>query len=188
MLYYLFQLSEVLRGSELSKALHVFQYISFRAMGAGLTAFLLPLFFGKVVIKRLIMLKIGQPIRTAEEVHRLNELHGGKQGTPTMGGLLLIGSVIVASFFWARLTNPLIWIVLFTAFYLGVLCFADDYLKVTKKKSDGISSRLKFFLQSLLAAIVTLFFLFTPALAAQAQELYLPFLKGPLITHMGIAT
>ena len=97
MLYYLFQLSESLHGTGVAKMLHVFQYISFRALGAGLTAFLLSLFFGKAVIKRLIMLKIGQPIRTAEEVHRLNELQGGKQGTPTMGGLLLIGVVIIAS-------------------------------------------------------------------------------------------
>ena len=188
MLYYLYQLSEILHGSELAKALHVFQYISFRAMGAGLTAFLLSLFFGKAVIKRLIMLKMGQPIRTAEEVHRLNELQAWKQGTPTMGGILLIGAVIVSSLLWARPNNPLLWITLFTALYLSALGFWDDYLKVTKKKSDGIRSRLKFLLQSLLALIVTLFFVFTPSLAAQAQELYVPFFKEPLIAHLGVAT
>lgn len=188
MLYYLFQLSEAFHGSELAKALHVFQYISFRAMGAGLTSFLLSLFFGKAVIKRLIMLRIGQPIRTAEDLHRSFALHENKQGTPTMGGILLIGSVLVSSLLWARLNNPLIWISLFTAAYLSALGFFDDYLKVTEKKSAGISSRQKFLLQSLLAAIVTLAFLFTPSLAAQAQELYVPFLKGPLIAHLGVAT
>lgn len=188
MLYYLFQLSEVFHRSEIAKALHVFQYITFRAIGAGLMAFLLSLCFGKIVIIRLIRLKIGQPIRTAEEVHELNTLHEGKQGTPTMGGLLLIGSVIISSLFWARLTNPLVWILLFTGAYLGALGFADDYLKVSKKKSAGISSRLKFLLQSLLAAIVTLFFCFVPSLASQAQQLYVPFLKEPMIAHLGIAT
>lgn len=188
MLYYLSQLNEIFHGSELIKALRVFQYISFRAMGAGLTAFLVSLLFGKTVIVRLIKLKIGQPIRTAQEVHDLNTLHGSKQGTPTMGGLLLIGAVIIASLLWARLTNPLVWVLLFTSAYLCGVGFADDYLKVTKKKSEGISSRLKFVLQTFLALIVTLFFCLMPSLAKQAQELYIPFLKEPLIAHLGVLT
>ncbi|MFZ4116660.1 MAG: phospho-N-acetylmuramoyl-pentapeptide-transferase [Chthoniobacterales bacterium] len=188
MLYYLFQLSDLFHGSELAKAFHVFQYISFRAMGAGLTAFLISLFFGKAVIKRLIKLRLGQPIRTAEDLHRSFALHEDKQGTPTMGGILLVGSVLLSSLLWARYNNPLIWITLFTAAYLGALGFFDDYLKVTKKKSAGISSRQKFLLQSLLAAMVTLAFVFTPGLTSQAQELYVPFLKGPIIAHLGVAT
>jgi phospho-N-acetylmuramoyl-pentapeptide-transferase len=188
MLYYLFQLSDLFHGSELAKAFHVFQYISFRAMGAGLTAFLISLFFGKTVIKRLIRLRAGQPIRTAEDLHRSFALHEDKQGTPTMGGILLVGSVLLSSLLWARFNNPLLWISLFTGTYLGALGFFDDYLKVTKKKSAGISSRQKFFLQSLLAAMVTLAFVFTPGLAFQAQELYVPFLKGPIIAHLGVAT
>lgn len=188
MLYYLSQLSDLFHTSQFAKAFHVFQYISFRAMGAGLTAFLLSLFFGKNVIKRLIRLKVGQPIRTAEEVRDLNTLHEGKEGTPTMGGLLLIGTVIIASLLWARPTNPLLWVLLFTGAYLSAVGFADDYLKVTKKKSAGISSRLKFLLQSLLALIVTLVFCMTPSLSTQAQQLYVPFLKEPLIAHLGVAT
>lgn len=186
MLYYLFQLTDSFHGTTVAKLFHVFQYISFRAMGAGLTAFLLSLFFGKKVIVHLIQLKIGQPIRTAEEVHRLNELHGCKQGTPTMGGILLIGSVLVASLLWARPNNPLVWVLLFTATYLGALGFFDDYLKVTQKKSAGIKSRHKFGLQCLLALLVTIFFFVTPSLATQAREVYLPFLKGPIITHLSI--
>ena len=96
MLYYLSQLGSVLHGFALNKALNVFQYISFRALGAGLTSFLLCLLFGNTVIRRLVKLKLGQPIRSAEEVQRLNELHGGKKGTPTMGGVLLIGAVVVS--------------------------------------------------------------------------------------------
>ncbi|MCF7728961.1 MAG: phospho-N-acetylmuramoyl-pentapeptide-transferase [Chthoniobacterales bacterium] len=186
MLYYLYQLSDLFHGSDIAKAFHVFQYISFRAMGAGLSAFLLSLFFGRSVIKRLIALRVGQPIRTAEDLNRTFALHQDKQGTPTMGGILLVGSVLFSTILWARLNNPLIWISFFTAAYLGALGFLDDYLKVTKKKSAGISSRHKFLLQSLLAAMVTLAFIFIPSLSVQAQELYVPFLKGPLIAHLGI--
>ena len=69
--------------------LNLFQYITFRAAGAGILAFLLSLIFGPRVIRRLISMKLGQPLRTAEEVHKLAELHGGKLGTPTMGGVLI---------------------------------------------------------------------------------------------------
>jgi len=181
MLYYLSHL-----GIPLLKGLHVFQYISFRALCAGLTSFLLCLMFGKAVILKLISLKFGQPIRSAEEVHRLNELHGGKKGTPTMGGVLLIGSFVVSTLLWAQPDNSFVWLVVITALLLGGLGFYDDWLKVTKKSSDGISSRLKFVLQIVLAGGITAFFLLSPELAKQAQELYIPFLKEPLIAHMGV--
>lgn len=184
MLYYL----SLIHGTLASKALNVFQYISFRALCAGLTAFLICLFFGNGVIRRLVKLKLGQPIRSAEEVHRLNELHGGKKGTPTMGGILLIAAVMVSTLLWARPDNPFVWLCLVTVLFLGGLGFYDDWLKVTRKTSDGISSRLKFLLQCVLAAGITAFFLLSPGLAKQAQEIYVPFIKGPLITHLGLWT
>jgi phospho-N-acetylmuramoyl-pentapeptide-transferase len=115
--------------------LNVFFYITFRSIAAAVTSFLLSLMFGNWVIRRLIGLKVGQPIRTKEQVRELAELHGGKAGTPTMGGVLLLGSVVVSTLLWARLTNRSIWLALFTIVYLGLLGFVDDYLKVTKKKS-----------------------------------------------------
>ena len=186
MLYYLSRLGELFYGIPAAKALNVFQYISFRALCAGLTAFLLCLIFGNSVIRRLMSLKFGQPIRSAEEVHRLNELHGGKKGTPTMGGVLLLGATVLSTLLWARPDNSFVWLVLITALFLGGLGFYDDWLKVTKKSSDGISSRLKFVLQCLLAGGITAFFLLSPTLSRQAQELYVPFFKGPVLTHMGI--
>ena len=186
MLYYLSRLGELFYGIPAAKALNVFQYISFRALCAGLTAFLLCLIFGNSVIRRLISLKFGQPIRSAEEVHRLNELHGGKKGTPTMGGVLLLGATVLSTLLWARPDNSFVWLVLITALFLGGLGFYDDWLKVTKKSSDGISSRLKFVLQCLLAGGLTAFFLLSPTLSRLAQELYVPFFKGPVLTHMGI--
>src|SRR5881392_3681024 len=120
MLYYLHRLSDQFVG------FHVFFYVTFRAIAAAVTAFLVTLIFGNFVIRRLIALKLGQPIRLASEVHRLAELHGGKQGTPTMGGVLIIGAVFISSVLWCRLGNRFVWLALFAMVYLGALGFADD--------------------------------------------------------------
>jgi len=179
MMYFLHHLSDRFIG------FNVFLYVTFRAIAAAVTAFLLTLIFGNFIIRILIALKLGQPIRGAAEVHRLAELHGGKQGTPTMGGVLVIGSVFVSSLMWARLDNRFVWLVLFCMVYLGALGFADDYLKVTKKKSDGISGRIKLVFQIALALIVTAVFLTSPLLEVQARSLYVPFVKAPVIANMG---
>src|SRR5215218_5125496 len=142
MMYYLYKLSLGAPG-DFSKALNVFQYITFRCIAAALTAFLLSLICGNWVIRRLISLKLGQPVRTKEEVHRLFELHGKKAGTPTMGGVLIIGSVALSTLVWARPDNSAVWLLLFTMIYSGVLGFWDDYLKVSKKNAAGISERTK---------------------------------------------
>src|SRR6201982_818581 len=129
MMYFLHHLSDRFIG------FNVFLYVTFRAIAAAVTAFLLTLIFGNSVIRILTALKLGQPIRQASEVHRLAELHGGKQGTPTMGGVLIIGTIFISSSLWARPDNRFVWLALFAMIYLGALGFADDYLKVTKKKS-----------------------------------------------------
>jgi len=192
MLYYLSELGDwaLQRGwtNDLFKALNVFSYITFRAICAGVTAFLISLLFGNLVIRKLISLKFGQPIRTAAEVHKLFELHGTKKGTPTMGGILLIGSIVISTLLWAKPENPFVWLVLFSTLFLGAIGLYDDWLKVSKKNSDGISSRLKFVLQCALAGIFTLFFLLNPQLSATAQQLYIPFLKDPLVLGMGAFT
>jgi len=192
MLYYLSELSDwgAKQGisNDLLKAFNVFSYITFRAICAGITAFLISVVFGNFVIRKLISLKFGQPIRTAAEVHKLHELHGAKKGTPTMGGILLIGSIVISTLLWAKPENPFVWLVLFSAVFLGAIGFYDDWLKVTKKSSDGISSRLKFVLQCLLAGIFTLYFLTNPKLSATAQQLFIPFLKEPLLLGMGVLT
>ena len=91
MMFFLHRLTEEFKG------FNVFYYVTFRAVLAAITAFAISLLFGNFIIRKLISLKIGQPIRTASEVRHLAELHGGKQGTPTMGGVLVIGSVVIAS-------------------------------------------------------------------------------------------
>jgi phospho-N-acetylmuramoyl-pentapeptide-transferase len=179
MMYYLHRLSDQFIG------FNVFYYVTFRSVAAAVTAFAVSLIFGNFVIRKLTALKLGQPIRGAEEVRRLAELHFGKQGTPTMGGVLIIGAVFLSSFLWARPDNRFVWLALFSMLCLGALGFADDYLKVTKKKSAGISGRFKLVVQIILAVIVTAVFLTSPLLEVQARSLYLPFFKAPVITNMG---
>ena len=148
MMFYLHRLSDRFGG------FNVFSYVTFRAVAAAVTAFVVSLLFGNFAIRKLTLLKLGQPIREAAEVHRLAELHGGKQGTPTMGGVLVIGAVFVSSLLWARPDNRFVWLTLFSMVYLGALGFADDYLKVTKKKSAGISGRVKILFQIILALVI----------------------------------
>src|SRR5476651_1943205 len=152
MMFYLHRLSEQIPG------FNVFFYVTFRSVAAAVTAFVLSLTFGPFVIRKLISLKIGQPIRTAEEVHRLAELHAAKKGIPTMGGVLVIGAVFVSSVLWARPDNRFVWLTLFAMIFLGGLGFADDFLKVTKRKSDGVPGRVKLVCQIVLACIVTTVF------------------------------
>jgi len=181
-MYYLHLLSEQVKG------FNVFSYVTFRAVAAAVTAFVLSLAFGNFVIRKLIALKAGQPIRTADEVHRLAELHSAKQGVPTMGGVLVIGTVVLSSLIWARPDNRFVWLALFSMVYLGVLGFVDDYLKVTKKKSAGISGRLKLLFQIALTGIVATVFLTNPLIEVQARSLYLPFFKIPVVPDMGWVT
>jgi phospho-N-acetylmuramoyl-pentapeptide-transferase len=178
MMYYLHRLSEQFFG------FNVFFYVTFRALAAAVTAFVICLIFGKLIIRVLTALKLGQPIRLASEVHRLAELHGGKQGTPTMGGVLIIGAVFISSVLWCRLNNRFVWLALFAMLYLGALGFADDYLKVTKKKSAGVSGRYKLLFQIILAVIVASVFLSSPLLEVQARSLYVPFVKSAVIDNM----
>ena len=145
--------------AEACSFLNLFQYITFRAACAGLLSFILSVIFGPRVIRRLISLKVGQPIRTAAEVHKLAELHGGKIGTPTMGGVMIIGSVIISTLICARPFNPFVAVCACTMAACGLLGFCDDLKKVKEKKSDGISSRQKIAWQ-LLIALVAAFFLY----------------------------
>jgi phospho-N-acetylmuramoyl-pentapeptide-transferase len=102
-----------------------------------------------------------------------------------MGGVLVIGAVFVSSVLWARPDNRFVWLALFAMLVLGTLGFTDDYLKVTKKKSAGISGRYKVLIQIVLALIVTAVFLTNPVLEVQARSLYVPFVKTPVVTNMG---
>jgi phospho-N-acetylmuramoyl-pentapeptide-transferase len=196
MMYWLYEfrdylaLHDLLGGEDglLFKALNIFKYHTFRAGGAALTAFVISLMFGDRLIRKLISLKIGQPIRTADEVHKLFELHGKKAGTPTMGGILIVGAVVFSTLLWAKWDNPMVWIVLLATVGLGALGFWDDYLKISKKNSKGVSARMKLSWQIGVAAIAGALFAYAvPADGGETlRALHLPFFKDAVISDMGI--
>ena len=153
--------------------LNLFQYVTFRAATAGLLAFGLSILLGPRIIRKLISLKVGQPIRTADEVHKLAELHGGKLGTPTMGGVLILATVLISTLICARIFNPFVVVCACTMTACGLLGFVDDYTKVKKKTSEGVSSRTKLFWQFVIALIASSFIYFKPEISgfgATAQQ------------------
>jgi len=147
---------------------NVFRYITFRTAAATLTALFLSFLIGPWLIRRLNALRVGQPIR------EIGPDHESKEGTPTMGGLLVLTSLIVSVLLWSDLTNRLVWIVLGLTVGYGILGFVDDYQKVTQGHSGGISARMKLFWQTLLALFVGLAIYTDPSFDS---ELAVPFFK-----------
>ncbi len=137
--------------------LRLLGYITLRAGLAATIAFALSLALGGRVIRKLISLKVGQPIRTAAEVHKLAELHGGKAGTPTMGGIMILGTVFIAVLLCADMTNPFVLVTLLVTLALGILGFLDDYKKIIEKSSDGVSGKTKLVWQATVGLGAALF-------------------------------
>ncbi len=137
--------------SEGGDVFNLFRYITFRAGAAFLTALMFGFLFGRPLIDLLRRKQgKGQPIRDDGP-----QTHFAKAGTPTMGGLLILSALIVSTLLWARLDNPYVWIVLSVTGAFGLIGFADDYKKVTKQNSKGVSSRVRFLLGLLIAAFAT---------------------------------
>ncbi len=150
---------------------NVFRYITFRSAYAGITALLLCLVFGPMMIRYLRKLEIGETIRNDGP-----ERHQIKSGTPTMGGLLILFTFLVAAMLWSNLTNAYIWILMFVAIGFGSIGFADDMLKL--KKGKGLSARAKMFFQILVSLAVAWYFVYVDTTRAGfATKLYVPFLK-----------
>ena len=134
----------------------VFQYITFRAVMAALTALLIGLFAGPVVIRYLVALKIGQPIRDyAMQSHMV------KSGTPTMGGVLILIGIGTSTLLWADLTNRFVWIVMLVTFGFGAIGWVDDWRKVVRKDPEGMRSREKYMWQSLIGLLAALYLVFS---------------------------
>ncbi|OGP35546.1 MAG: phospho-N-acetylmuramoyl-pentapeptide-transferase [Deltaproteobacteria bacterium GWC2_65_14] len=127
---------------------NVFRYITFRTIYASITALLLCFILGPWLIRELGSHQIGQAIRRDGP-----ESHLTKEGTPTMGGLLIVLAVVIPTLLWANLTNSYIWIAVFVTVGFGAVGFLDDYKKVIRKDSKGLSARWKFLLQILLAGV-----------------------------------
>ncbi len=134
----------------------VFQYITFRAVMAALTALLIGLFAGPAVIRYLVALKIGQPIRDyAMQSHMV------KSGTPTMGGVLILIGIGTSTLLWADLTNRFVWIVMLVTFGFGAIGWVDDWRKVVRKDPEGMRSREKYLWQSLIGLLAALYLVFS---------------------------
>jgi phospho-N-acetylmuramoyl-pentapeptide-transferase len=131
--------------------LYVFRYITFRTIYATITALLISFILGPWLIETLQRMQIGQTIRKVGP-----ESHFVKEGTPTMGGALILLAIILPTLLWADLTNLYIWVTLLVIFGYGAIGFIDDYLKVVRKNSDGISARQKMFWQILIALAASL--------------------------------
>jgi phospho-N-acetylmuramoyl-pentapeptide-transferase len=127
-------------------ALYVFRFITFRTIYATITALVISFIFGPWLINKLSSLQIGQTIRKLGP-----ESHFKKEGTPTMGGALILLAIVLPTLLWADLTNVYVWVVLLVTVGYGVIGFVDDYRKVKLKNSDGISPRQKMFWQLLVA-------------------------------------
>lgn len=139
----------------------VFSYFSTRMMLAALTSLLLSIFLGPYFIRKLYELKIGQSIRK-EECPLLGKLHEKKQNTPTMGGILILFSMLVSLMLWMDLTHVFTLILLITSLFLGFLGGRDDYLKLKYKNTKGMSAKGKLFFQLGLSLIIASYFLWTP--------------------------
>jgi len=171
MLYWLSELA-----GEVS-VLNIFRYITFRTGGALLTALLFVFLFGPKIIRSLrIRQGRGQPIRTdGPERHLLQ-----KQGTPTMGGLMILSGVTFATLLWGNLHNAYVWVVLVVTLVYGAVGLYDDYLKVTRQSAAGFRGRIKIVIEAAVALIAT-WVIASVGQAPLATELAIPFFKNVLI-------
>jgi len=133
----------------LVKALNVFQYVTFRTAYASITAMLISLLFGGRLVEALKKWNIGQQIREEGP-----QAHMAKRDTPTMGGLLIIASVIISTLLWAKLNGLYIWLTILAMLGFGAIGFADDYIKLVKRRSLGLTGKQKIALQLLIAIVV----------------------------------
>src|SRR5215467_12020829 len=152
--------------------LHVFAYLTFRAILATASALGLSLIVGPWLIAHLVRGQIGQVVRDdGPPTHLL------KAGTPTMGGTLVLVTTLVSTLLWAELSNRLVWMVLGVTFAFGLIGFYDDYLKLVVKNPKGLLPRWKYFWQSV-AGIATAATLYFTATVPAETTLFLPFFKG----------
>ncbi len=153
------------------RAFNVFTYITLRAVLACLTALVITFLVGPGMIRRLTSYKIGQAVRSDGP-----QSHLSKAGTPTMGGALILVSIVVTTLLWADLQNRLVWIVLWVTLGFGTIGWIDDYRKVVARDPKGLSARAKFFWQSVIGIAAACYIAFSTHLPAQT-EFIVPFFK-----------
>jgi phospho-N-acetylmuramoyl-pentapeptide-transferase len=158
---------------------NVFSYLTFRAIVSTLTALIISLYFGPKLIRYLQVMQIGQTVRDDGP-----ESHLSKSGTPTMGGILILASIVVSVLLWGDLTNAYVWVVLFVVVSFGLIGFVDDYRKVVRKDANGLIARWKYFWQTVLG-LTTAIFLYQYAQSPDETALIIPFVKD-VLPQLGI--
>jgi phospho-N-acetylmuramoyl-pentapeptide-transferase len=151
----------------------IFRYVTFRCVFASLTALLIGLLIGPFVIERLRQFQIGQYIREEGP-----QSHQKKGGTPTMGGVLICISILVPTLLWSDLSNPFVWLVMFSTVAFAAIGFADDYIKVVHKRSLGLTSRQKLLLQLFASGAVAIALLVLRGQREYSTRLMVPFVKS----------
>jgi phospho-N-acetylmuramoyl-pentapeptide-transferase len=159
--------------------LRIFQYLTFQMIGCALTTLFIVLFCCPAFIRRLQLLQYGQVVRTDGP-----QAHLKKTGTPTMGGSLMLLALTIGVLLWANLSNLYIWIALFVTLGFGGVGFWDDYLKISKKNTKGLSARKKMVLLSVITLIATTV-LYTTAKSDNETQLVIPFCKD-FMMHLGL--
>ncbi len=162
----------------------LFAYLTFRGILSALTALALSLWWGPAVIRKLALFKGGQPIRSDGP-----QTHIVKAGTPTMGGALILMTVLASVLLWGDLRNKYVWLVLGVMVTFGAIGWYDDWLKIVKRDPNGMKSRWKYLLQSLLGLAAGLFLYYTADVPA-ATTFYIPFFKAvalPLVSVSFVA-
>lgn len=154
---------------------NAFHYITTRSILSALTALLIAMLVGPVMIRKLSQYKVGQTVRTDGP-----QSHLEKSGTPTMGGLLILVAISVAVLFWANLSNHYVWVVLLVTLAFGVIGWVDDYRKLVLRNSKGLAGRWKYFWQSIVA-ITAAIYLYMQATTPVETSLLIPFAKDWLI-------
>ncbi len=159
----------------LIKALNVFQYVTFRTAYASITALLLSLIFGGKLINALKSWNVGQQIREEGP-----QAHMAKRGTPTMGGVLIVGSVVISTLLWAKLSSVYVWTVVIATLLFGAIGFADDYFKMAKQRSLGLTGKQKLLGQLLIAiGVWVVLFVLTKYFASDySWNISIPFFKA----------
>ena len=150
----------------------IFRYLTFRCAFASMTAMLIGLLIGPFVIERLREFQIGQYIREDGP-----QRHQKKGGTPTMGGVLICISILVPTLLWANLTNPFVWMVMFSTVAFGAIGFADDYIKVVQKRNLGLTARQKLALQFLASGAIAVALVLLRSAGSYSTRLMVPFIK-----------
>ena len=148
--------------------LRVFQYLTFRAVMASMTALLVGLAAGPYFIRRLAALKIGQPIR-----EYAMQTHLSKGGTPTMGGVLILFAIALSTLLWFNWSNRFVWIVLIVTLGFGAIGWVDDWRKVVHKDPEGMRSREKYFWQSVIGLVAAFYLVFAVSETSNARVLEL---------------